>query len=40
MPIFGINVWMHSGRHVVNIDFQPLSLKSDRKEWGILETQI
>jgi hypothetical protein len=25
---------MHSKRHVVNIDFQPLGLKSDRKEGG------
>ncbi len=27
---------MHSGRHVVNIDLQPLGLKSDRNEGGIL----
>ncbi len=31
MPIWGY-VQMYSGRHVVVIDFQPLGLKSDRKE--------
>ena len=37
MPIWGY-VQMYSGRHVVDIDFQPLGLKSDRKEegfWGL-----
>jgi hypothetical protein len=27
-------VEVYSGRHVVDIDFQPLGLKSDRKEGG------
>ncbi len=31
---------MHSGRYVVNIDFQHLGLRSDRKEEGILGTEI
>jgi hypothetical protein len=31
---------MYSVRHVVDIDFQPLVLKSDRKEWGILGTEV
>jgi hypothetical protein len=31
---------MYSGRHVVSIDFQLLGLKSDRKEGGILGTEI
>jgi hypothetical protein len=30
--LFLRSVQMHSGRHPVNIDFQPLGLKSDRKE--------
>jgi hypothetical protein len=39
LPILGY-VWMCSGRHVVNIDFQLLGLESDRKEGGILGTEI
>jgi hypothetical protein len=34
------SVQMHSGRHVLNFYFQPLGLKSDRKEGGILGTEI
>jgi hypothetical protein len=33
MPIWGY-VQMYLGRHVVDIDFQPLGLKSDCKEGG------
>ncbi len=32
-PIWG-SVPVYSGKHVVNIDFQPLGLKSDRKGGG------
>jgi hypothetical protein len=39
MPILDY-VWMHSGLHLFNIDFQSLDLKSDRKEGGILGTEI
>jgi hypothetical protein len=31
---------MYSGRHVVDNDFQPLDLKSDCKEGGILGTEV
>ncbi len=41
MPILGFCAdTVQSGRHVVNIDFQLLSLKSDRKDGGILGTEI
>ncbi len=41
MPILGY-VQMYSGRHVVDIDLQPLGLKSDRKDGGggILGTEV
>ncbi len=38
--LFWGSVQMHFGRHVVNIDFLPLGLKSDCKERGILGTEI
>ncbi len=31
---------VYSGRHIVNIDFQPLGLKTDGKERGILRTEV
>jgi hypothetical protein len=31
---------MYSVRHVVDIDFQPLGLKSARKDGGILGTEV
>jgi hypothetical protein len=37
--LFWGSVQMHSGRPAVNIDFQPLGLKSDRKEGRILGTK-
>jgi hypothetical protein len=37
--LFWGSMQIDSGRHQVNIDFQPLSLKSDRKEAGILGTK-
>ncbi len=37
--LFWGSVKMHSGRHPVNIDFQPFGLKSDRKEGRILGTK-
>ncbi len=36
-------VWMYSGRHVVNTDFQLLDLESDRKKggfWGLFHLHI
>jgi hypothetical protein len=33
-------VQMYSGRHVVDIDFQPLCLKSDHKEGWIRGTEV
>ncbi len=38
-PILGLCA-VYSGRHVADIDFQPLGLKSDHKEGGILETEV
>jgi hypothetical protein len=39
--LFWGSVQVYSGRHVVNIDFQPLGLKSYRKGGGgILGTEI
>jgi hypothetical protein len=42
MPILGLcYVQMYAVRHVVDIDFQPLALKSDRKEGGgILGSEV
>jgi hypothetical protein len=39
MPFYGY-VQMYSGRHVVEIDLQPLGLKSESKEWGIQGTEV
>jgi hypothetical protein len=36
MPILGFC----AGRHVDNIDFHPLGMKNDRREGGILGTEI
>jgi hypothetical protein len=41
MPILRLcYVQMYSVRHEVDIDFQPLALKSDRKGGGILGTEV
>jgi|LakMenEpi03Aug12_release.lakeMendotaPanAssembly.Ray.scaffolds.fasta_scaffold447771_1 hypothetical protein len=40
LGLFWGSVQVDSGRHVDNIDLQPLGLKSDRKEGEILWTEI
>ncbi len=41
MPILGGYLQMHSGgRLSVDIDFQPLGLKSEHKEGGMLGTEV
>jgi hypothetical protein len=40
LGLFWGSVQVYSGQHIVNIDFQPLALKSHRKEGGILRTEV